>query len=89
MSYSNIYVSGPHIEHLELWEKNGANITVENGRVAEEADIIFIAVKPHILPAAFANIYQTISTPDKVVNKLFVSILAGIKLESLEKVCIY
>lgn len=86
MQYSQIYVSGPHEEHLHYWKNNGAYVTVENGKVAEEANIIFLAVKPHILAAAIANVYDTISTPSKVVNKLFISILAGVKLETLEKV---
>lgn len=64
----------------------GVNAVTENGKVAEEADVIFLAIKPHILPAAVADIYKTMNHPNKVINKLFVSILAGITLESLENV---
>lgn len=64
----------------------GANITTDNGKVAEEVDVIFLAIKPHILPTAIANIYDTVSDCQKVHNKLFVSILAGITLSALENV---
>lgn len=64
----------------------GANISIDNGKVAEMADVIFLAIKPHILPTAIANIYETVSDCQKVHNKLFVSILAGITLEALENV---
>ncbi|KAI4457850.1 pyrroline-5-carboxylate reductase [Holotrichia oblita] len=83
--YSQIYVSGPHEDKLELWRQKGANVSTENGKVAEEAEVIFLAVKPHILAAAIANIYDTITVPNKATNKLFVSILAGVKLDALEK----
>lgn len=85
-TYSQIYVSGPHIENLDNWKKLGANISVDNGRVVEQADVIFLATKPHVLPTAIANIYETISDVLKLHNKLFVSILAGITLEALENV---
>lgn len=61
----------------------------ENATVVEEADIIFLAVKPHILAEAVANVYATLKNPAKITNKLFVSILAGVTLESLENVLNY
>lgn len=64
----------------------GANITTDNGKVAEEVDVIFLAIKPHILATAIANIYETVSDCQKVHNKLFVSILAGITIQALENV---
>lgn len=86
IKYSQIYVSGPHIENLEYWKKLGANVSIHNGKIAEEVDVIFLAIKPHILPTAIANIYDTVQDCQKVHNKLFVSILAGITLEQLEHV---
>lgn len=74
------------MENLQWWEKAGANITIHNGKVAEVVDVIFLAIKPHILANAIANIYDTVSDIRKVHNKLFVSILAGITLEALENV---
>ncbi|KAL1505178.1 hypothetical protein ABEB36_004800 [Hypothenemus hampei] len=84
MDYSQVHVSGPHVENLTWWQDKGAHIYSQNGRVVENADVIFICVKPHVLPSAISNIYQTLSGPVK--SKLFVSILAGIELDQLENV---
>ncbi|KAJ8967124.1 hypothetical protein NQ314_003076 [Rhamnusium bicolor] len=85
IKYSQVYVSGPHIENLISWKEKGANVSTENGRVVVESDVIFLAVKPHILPSAIVNMYDTLpQTPLK--SKLFVSILAGIPMQQLENV---
>lgn len=60
----------------------GATVTINNSDVAEEADVIVLAVKPHILSQALL----TMNASEKLSNKLFVSILAGFKLQTLEKV---
>lgn len=86
MKYSQIYASAPSEHTIKEWLSRGANAVKENGYIVEESDIIFLSVKPHILPAAISDVYKTLKKPDKVQNKLFVSILAGIKLESLETV---
>ncbi|XP_022913220.1 pyrroline-5-carboxylate reductase 3-like [Onthophagus taurus] len=84
--YSSMYVSGPHEENLKEWKTKGVQITTENGVVVEKSSLIFLAVKPHILPAAIANVYDTISDWELTDNKLFVSVLAGVKLEALESI---
>ncbi|KAF2881080.1 hypothetical protein ILUMI_25082 [Ignelater luminosus] len=85
VAYSQIYVSGPRLQHLESWKTKGAHITTKNGYILDEADVIFLSVKPHILPEAAANMFET-SQPNKATNKLFISILAGVTLESLENI---
>lgn len=50
----------------------------------EHSDIVFIAVKPHILDAAVENMKATLS--QAISTKLFVSVLAGTTLEVLEQV---
>lgn len=80
--FKQIYVSGPNIENLTWWVEKGANVYTQNGRVVEHADVIFLAMKPHILPSAIANVHETLNLPVK--SKLFVSILAGVTLEQLE-----
>ncbi|XP_063912195.1 pyrroline-5-carboxylate reductase 3-like [Zophobas morio] len=82
VTYNQLYISGPHEETLRYWSTLGAKTTTKNGVLVSEADIIFLAMKPHILPIAVANIYETL--PQPVKGKLFVSILAGITLEALE-----
>lgn len=54
------------------------------GFVVEHSDIVFIAVKPHILDSAIENMKATLA--QLVPTKLFVSVLAGTTLEVLEKV---
>lgn len=80
--FKQIYVSGPNIENLTWWVEKGANVYTQNGRVVEHADVIFLAMKPHVLPSAIANVHETLNLPVK--SKLFVSILAGVTLEQLE-----
>ncbi|XP_017772750.1 PREDICTED: pyrroline-5-carboxylate reductase-like [Nicrophorus vespilloides] len=82
LSYSQIYVSGPRMHSLESWQSQGANVYTDNGTVCEICDVIFLSVKPHILPEAMANICM--NSRHKIRSKLFVSIIAGIKLEALE-----
>lgn len=85
IKYAQVFVSGPRMESLEKWKAKGANVFFENGVIVDHADVIFIAVKPHILPEAIANMYDTLPrVPLK--PKLFVSILAAVPLEQLENV---
>lgn len=79
---NNVYVSGPNIENLAYWKAAGAHVTTCNGDVVKCCDVIFLAVKPQILPEALAHVYETVTTP--VSSKLFVSVLAGIPLLQLE-----
>ena len=50
----------------------------------EHSDIVFIAVKPHILDSAVENMKATLS--QAISTKLFVSVIAGTTLEVLEQV---
>lgn len=84
VNYQQLIISGPRDGGLEYWRTLGAKTTTQNGEVVAGADVIFLAVKPHILPTAVANIYETLKVPVK--GKLFVSILAGVTLEALENV---
>ncbi|KAJ8984253.1 hypothetical protein NQ317_007485 [Molorchus minor] len=85
ISYKQVYVAGPHIENLIYWQEKGASVSTENGKIVEESDVIFLAIKPHILPTAIANMYDTL--PQKPLkSKLFVSILAGVPMQQLENV---
>jgi len=81
--YSQIHVSGPRLESLHDWKVRGAHVTTNNGYVVDEANVIFLTVKPHVLPEAVASIFKTY-TPSKAANKLFISVIAGVTLEALE-----
>ena len=55
-------------------------LTTENAEVAEKADVILIGVKPGVLLPAI----REIST--KLDNKLVISLAAGVRISSMEKV---
>ncbi|XP_050308555.1 pyrroline-5-carboxylate reductase 3-like [Anthonomus grandis grandis] len=82
--YSQIYVSSPHIENLGWWIQNGATASIENVKILEKAQIIFLSVKPHILPLAVASMLKTLPA-NFTEPRLFVSILAGVTLDQLSK----
>ncbi|XP_066993217.2 pyrroline-5-carboxylate reductase 3 isoform X2 [Anabrus simplex] len=79
---SQIFVSAPTEGHLGMWREVGAHTTHLNGEVVEKSDTIFLAMKPHYLDAALEDVRKTLSKP--LSGKLFVSILAGVKLSVLQ-----
>ena len=58
----------------------GTQTTVNNMDVIEKADIIFLCVKPHILPGVLDGIHKY--SPDK----LYVSVAAGVTIQFMEEV---
>ncbi|XP_072929159.1 pyrroline-5-carboxylate reductase 3 [Epargyreus clarus] len=82
---SNIWVSGPHLENLQVHKQLGANVTVKNGEVLSNCDVVFLGVKPGALSNAIQGCLDTL--PDNVLSKnlLFVSMLAGINIEQLRQ----
>lgn len=85
---SQVYVASPFKQNLDIWMKWNANVTLDNSEVAEKCDIIFLAVKPYLLSNAVATMYSE-EKLDRISNKLFVSILAGITLETLGNVNVF
>ncbi|XP_018327559.1 pyrroline-5-carboxylate reductase-like [Agrilus planipennis] len=83
VQYSQIYVSSPYKKNLHVWETWKTNVSLDNGDVAEKAEIIFIAVKPHMLQEVMDLLIT--KRKDQIKNKLFVSVLAGVTISSLEK----
>lgn len=79
-------VSGPNLENLEKWRALGATTTVNNGEVVSKCDIVFICVKPHLLQTCAQQIEAGIGPGVRDMNKLFVSVLAGVALDQLELV---
>ncbi|XP_046396074.1 pyrroline-5-carboxylate reductase 1, mitochondrial-like isoform X2 [Ischnura elegans] len=61
----------------------GAATTHDNGKVIEASDIVFLAVKPHILDSALHSI--KVQQSYKTGTKLFVSVIAGVTLRDLEQ----
>lgn len=86
VNYRQISVSAPRETTLEPWKRLGVNTTTSNAKIIEDNDIIFLAVKPHILIPAMDKAYETLGRCKIIGSKLFVSILAGVTIETLENV---
>lgn len=77
----NVWVSARTERTLAFWNTLGAHATLKNGEVVENCDIVFLAIKPHMLADAINGIILT--TTNLIQSKLFVSVLAGVTLETL------
>ncbi|CAG9829008.1 unnamed protein product [Diabrotica balteata] len=85
VSYQQVYVSGPHLEHLSWWKEKDCHVYQNNSTVVKEADVIFICVKPHIFQCAVDQIYSEFPTSDsRQPSKLYLSVMAGISLNQLK-----
>lgn len=81
-----VFVSGPNIENLQRWRDIGVATTDDNNEVLNKSDIIFICVKPHILAPCAEQLRNNHVRTIKDMEKLFVSVLAGVSLKDLEEV---
>ncbi|KAH8414270.1 hypothetical protein KR215_001751 [Drosophila sulfurigaster] len=82
---SQVLASGPHLENLSRWRELGAVTTDDNCEVLEHTDIIFICVKPHMLAPCTTQLKYKHVPSAKDASKLFVSVLAGTTLATLEE----
>ncbi|XP_055587973.1 uncharacterized protein LOC129740346 [Uranotaenia lowii] len=79
-----IMVSATNLDNLrKRWERLLVDrLTVDNVEVIRKSDIVFLCVKPHILPICRRSMEGSSNIPD-CNTKLMVSILAGVTLERL------
>ncbi len=66
---------------LMLSQKMGINFTTSNKEAAHKSDVLFLAVKPHIIPFVLDEI-----GPDIEDRHLIISCAAGVTISSIEKV---
>lgn len=85
MNPDNVWVSGRTDRTHSFWKELGAHPTLKNNEVANNCDIIFLSVKPQMLDDALNTIVEKKAT-EKFANKLFISVLAGVSLETLHAV---
>ncbi|CAH1400255.1 unnamed protein product [Nezara viridula] len=76
----NIIASAPSMNNLEKFKEKSAIVTHDNNEVINKSDIIFIAVKPQYLDSAIKS-FNNIPHEKKV----YVSILAGVRLETIQE----
>lgn len=72
----NLFISDMDEEKLRVWKERGVNTFSDNREVAEAADILILAVKPHIIPQVLDEV--------RGMSCIFVSIAAGVSLDFLE-----
>ncbi|XP_076239467.1 pyrroline 5-carboyxlate reductase [Calliopsis andreniformis] len=77
----NVWVSARTDRTLGFWNDLGAHATLKNGEVVDNCEIVFLAMKPHMLDDALEGVKATISK--KIVHVLFVSVLVGVELDTL------
>lgn len=74
-----IMVSGPHLEKLVSFEKQGAKITTDNLEALKFAQVVFLGVKPQIMPNVLDEIK---SSGIDFSEKLFISMAAGWRFDA-------
>ena len=86
ISPNQIMTSAPSDKNLKVWKNLNAYTTHDNAEVIKNSDVIFLAVKPHIFPEVLKNLEESQSSESLLTNesKLFISIMAGIKVETLK-----
>ncbi|XP_034936060.1 pyrroline-5-carboxylate reductase [Chelonus insularis] len=85
----NTWVSAKTKETLRIWEQidpqHPVNTSLENYDVIINSDIIFLAVKPQVFLTAINSVREeSKGRPLTLENKLFISVLVGITLKTLE-----
>lgn len=79
----SLVTSGPHIEKLEKFKALGVDITTDNSAAASIANIIFLGVKPQILPDVLDNMVKMgVSFKDKLV----ISMAVGFSCKSISDI---
>lgn len=86
VSATNVVVSAPSDRNLAYHRDLGCHTTHNNVEVIEKAAIVFFAVKPHLFPVVMKNLKENCQLNEKPItteSKLYVSIMAGIKMNTL------
>lgn len=76
-----IFVSGPHLEKLEAFKNDRCTVTTSNVEVFNAADVIFLGVKPQVLPEVLLELKSSISK-EVLSQKLVISMAAGWKMSA-------
>lgn len=81
-----MWVSGRTDRTHGFWKDLGAHPTLKNNEVVCTCDIVFLSVKPHMLDDALDTVVGR-EAGEKFESKLFISVLAGVPLAVLHRVC--
>lgn len=78
----NIYASDPYEPSRERVKEYGINVTTSNIEVVNKSNIIFLCVKPNMVPVICKEIKNSVKDYNK---KLFISIAAGVLINVVEQ----
>lgn len=77
---NDVIASAVDIKRLkEKAEKLGITYTTENSEVAKKSDVLFIAVKPHLVGEVISGIKEALRP-----NTILISVAAGVSISDLE-----
>ncbi len=80
ISGKDIFVSDKDADKISSLESLSVNVSDDNIKTVNEADVIIFAVKPNILPLVLDE------TKEYLIEKLVVSIAAGTMIKDIEKI---
>ncbi|XP_043190043.1 pyrroline-5-carboxylate reductase 3-like [Amphibalanus amphitrite] len=87
---SHVHASAPSQTNLKDWASWGAVTTTDNCEILEQCDVVFLAVKPHLLERSLEQLSGRMSAEQKdnirTAKKFFVSVIAGLKLDRVTEV---
>lgn len=78
---TKLHISNPRLEKLLPLEQMGVHLTLDNCKVAKRADVVFIAVKPWVLPEVCEQIVHCLDLKKQSVCV----IVYGVKLEEIRR----
>ncbi|KAM9364316.1 pyrroline-5-carboxylate reductase 3 isoform 3-T4 [Pholidichthys leucotaenia] len=81
---ANIKVSAPSSRNLGRFQELGIAVTHSNVEVVCGSNIVFVAVKPHLIPLVLCEISQHVTD-----RHIIVSVAAGVTLATLEEVSLF
>ncbi|KAM9849203.1 pyrroline-5-carboxylate reductase 3 [Aulostomus maculatus] len=76
----NVKVSAPSARNLARFQELGIAVTHSNTEVVCGADVVFVAVKPHLVPQVLTEVSQHVTNGHTIV-----SVAAGVTLATLEE----
>ncbi|KAE8294601.1 Pyrroline-5-carboxylate reductase 3 [Larimichthys crocea] len=76
----NVKVSAPSSKNLGRFQELGISVTHSNVEVVCGSDVVFVAVKPHLVPLVLNEISQHVTD-----RHIIVSVAAGVTLSTVEE----
>ncbi|XP_068446144.1 pyrroline-5-carboxylate reductase 3 isoform X1 [Clinocottus analis] len=76
----NVKVSAPSSRNLGRFQELGIAVTHSNVEVVSGSDVVFVAVKPHLVPPVLNEIFRHVTD-----RHIIVSVAAGVTLTTLEE----